>query len=202
MSIKAVIFDVGGVLLKTEDRSHRNSLEKKYELEPGGSEALVFGSEIAQAAQSGELTIHQLWDHIAVELSLKKNDLELFKETFWAGDRIDQQLIDLISEIKNNYLTAIISNYTDELHHSLHNDFKISHLFNVITVSAIERTAKPDPEIFEITLSRLNINAEEAIFIDDMIKNTESAEKLGIKAIHYKKDMDLEQALKDLGLDL
>jgi beta-phosphoglucomutase-like phosphatase (HAD superfamily) len=48
--IQAVIFDVGGVLLRTEDRAPRQAWEARLGLEPGGAEALVFNSEMGQKA--------------------------------------------------------------------------------------------------------------------------------------------------------
>ena len=200
MAIKAIIFDVGGVLLKTQDRSFRNSLEEKYDLEPGGSEHLVFSSKAAQSAQRGEITIHALWRTVANALGLDELEIREFKKQFWAGDQLDQTLIELIGKLKNHYKTAIISNYTDELHNDLHNRFQISHLFDYIVVSAIEGVMKPDNRIFEITLKRLGIEPEESVFIDDSRVNIDASLALGIKSIHYTPETNLVTELNNLGI--
>ena len=48
--IKAVIFDVGGVLIRTVDRRGRDALEARLGLAHGESEQIVFNSEPGQKA--------------------------------------------------------------------------------------------------------------------------------------------------------
>ncbi|MFZ1772004.1 MAG: hypothetical protein WAU00_22525, partial [Caldilinea sp.] len=59
--IKAVIFDVGGVLVRTEDPAPRRRLEEQLGLQPGEAEYLVYNSEMGQQAQRGELAAAELW---------------------------------------------------------------------------------------------------------------------------------------------
>jgi putative hydrolase of the HAD superfamily len=51
---------------------------------------------------------------------------------------------------------------------------------------------KPDPKIFELVLSENNLLREETLFIDDSIQHIESASQLGIKTIHLKDNMTME----------
>ena len=55
--------------------------------------------------------------------------------------------------------------------------------------------AKPDPEIYQLTLERIGCAPEEAVFIDDKRENVESAEKLGIHGIIFR---GREQAIEEL----
>ena len=58
--IKAVIFDIGGVIIRTEDHTSRRQWEKKLSLAEWESETIVFNSEMGTKAQSGAVTDDEL----------------------------------------------------------------------------------------------------------------------------------------------
>lgn len=58
--------------------------------------------------------------------------------------------------------------------------------FADIVISAEIKMAKPDLEIFEYTLKRFGIKAEDSLFIDDMEYNIIAAQKLNINCVHFK----------------
>ena len=62
--------------------------------------------------------------------------------------------------------------------------------------SAFVGMRKPDPEIYELTLARLDgIDAAECLFVDDAEVNCEAAAALGIRAIHFR---DNAQAIAEI----
>jgi FMN phosphatase YigB (HAD superfamily) len=104
--IQAVIFDIGGVLLRTEDRVPRQQWEAKLGLPPGGAEALVFNSADGQKAQCGAISEPELWRWIGSHLGLTAEETAAFRTGFWAGDRLDVTLVALIRQLKVRYQTA------------------------------------------------------------------------------------------------
>ena len=68
--IKALIFDVGGVLIRTESRAPRANLEARLSLAPGAADLLVFNGPFGIQAQSGVITSQALWASVAQGLSL------------------------------------------------------------------------------------------------------------------------------------
>jgi HAD superfamily hydrolase (TIGR01509 family) len=54
-----------------------------------------------------------------------------------------------------------------------------------IIISAEEMMAKPDPEIYELALERLNAAPEECLFVDDQLLNVTAAEALGMQAVQF-----------------
>jgi HAD superfamily hydrolase (TIGR01509 family) len=44
---------------------------------------------------------------------------------------------------------------------------------------------KPDPAAFEITLERLSVAPEEAVFIDDTMRHVKAAQEVGLHAILF-----------------
>ena len=69
-------------------------------------------------------------------------------------------------------------------------DIPGSGLFDGMVVSALEKRVKPEPEIFQILLDRYGLKAEDCVFIDDMQKNVDAAEAVGIKGIRFDGNVD------------
>ncbi len=200
--IKAIIFDVGGVLVRTADRSQRNALEQRLGLKPGESEMIVFNGEMGLKAQQGAITNAALWQWIQQHLHLTDEEFLAFRQDFWGGDQLDIELIALIRKLKTCYQTAIISNATDNLNETLTVNYPIADAFDLIVGSAYEKVMKPDRIIFERTLARLGRQPAEAVFIDDFAHNIEGARAAGLHAIHFTPQIDLPAALTALGIEL
>ena len=62
-------------------------------------------------------------------------------------------------------------------------------------VSGIEKMRKPFPEIYELTLNRFDLVAEESLFIDDNKRNVEAARALGIHSIQFQSPEQLAHEL-------
>lgn len=200
--IQAVIFDVGGVLLRTEDRQPRQQWEARLGLPPGGAEALVFNSAMGQKAQRGEISEPELWRWIGDELDLLPNERAAFRTGFWSGDVLDRQLVAYIRQLKTRYQTAVLSNYASNLRPELTTQFGIADAFDEIIISCEEGITKPDPEIFHRALARLGRTPEEAVFIDDFLHNVHAAQAVGLSAIHFQLGINLPAALQQLGVSL
>ncbi len=59
---------------------------------------------------------------------------------------------------------------------------------------------KPAPQIYKVALKKAKARAEECLFIDDREENVEAALKLGIHAIHFGPQANLEISLREYGL--
>ena len=156
--IKAVIWDVGGVLVRTHDHSGRRRWEQELGLPIGAADDLVFHSRMGTLAQQGQITDEALWQWIGEELQLGE-DLETFRSDFWAGDELDGSLEQIIRGLRPRYQTAVISNATDALNYTLTNTYPIADAFDLIVGSAYEHIMKPSPEIYRRALQRLGRQA-------------------------------------------
>jgi len=192
--IKAIIFDVGGVLIRTVDHSYRRNWEKKLGLDERESEEIVFNSNMGLRAQRGEITDDELWSWVGQRLNLG-DQLEEFRTSFWAGDELDQDLVSFIRSLRPHFQTAIISNATDELRTTLTGKFKIADAFDLIIGSAEEKIMKPDPAIYIRALQGLGLQAEETVFIDDFAHNIAAAKRLGMAVIHFSPSVDIATEL-------
>lgn len=199
--IKAVIFDVGGVLIRTEEYAPRRQLEQRLGLDAGESESLVFSGEMATEAQAGAISDDELWTWIGEHLQLDSQALKRFRREFWAGDILDEDLVDYIRGLRSRYQTAVISNATDRLRSTLEEMYGIADAFDLIVCSAEEEVMKPSAEIYRRALQRLERRPSEAVFVDDFEENVAAARSLGISAIHYQPGMDVPGTLAELGIE-
>lgn len=196
--IQSVIFDIGGVLIRTVDHAPRRGIEQRFGLEPGAAEFIVYNSEGGLATQRGEFTEEQNWRRVQRDLNLSEDDLAFFREQFWAGDKLDTALVDYIRGLRPRYQTAIISNAMPGLMTMLTGKHPIADAFDVIIGSGDVRIAKPDAAIYHLALQQLGRRPEEAVFIDDSLRNVEGARAVGMHAIHYLPGMNLIAELEAL----
>ncbi|MGZ5286607.1 MAG: HAD-IA family hydrolase, partial [Flavisolibacter sp.] len=74
------------------------------------------------------------------------------------------------------------------------------HWFHGRLVSGEEKMRKPHPEFYRLLLSRFDLQADTALFIDDNIRNVKAAEALGIRSIHFQSPRDLKKDLMGMGI--
>ena len=101
VSQKAVIFDMGGVILRTEDPSSRIKLATKYGISHDDLVKKVFMDDLAKKATIGDITEEHYWQEIGKKMAISADEMESFQRNFWAGDRVDQELVDFIKNINS-----------------------------------------------------------------------------------------------------
>jgi HAD superfamily hydrolase (TIGR01509 family) len=196
--IKAIVSDIGGVILRTVDQSGRKRLEKRYNLPPGGVDKLVFDSKPAKDSTIGLVEETSVWENVAKVLSLTSEELDQFKSDFWSGDQVDDKLISFLKSMREYYTTALLSNAWKNFRSVLADGFNIieGETVDHLLISSEVGIAKPDPQIYRILSDKINCQYNEILFIDDFIENIVAADTLGINTIHYRDGMDLINEIK------
>lgn len=99
-------------------------------------------------------------------------------------------LINMLSELKNNGVkVALISNGYGQFQYDNFKSLGIGHLFDEVLISEWEGLRKPDPAIFIRALSKLGVEAEEALFVGDHPENDIRASRaVGMKAAWKRND--------------
>jgi 2-haloacid dehalogenase len=72
--------------------------------------------------------------------------------------------------------------------------------FDGTVVSGFEGVAKPDPRVFELLLDRFGLTAATTVFIDDSAKNVRAARAIGMQAVQFESPEHLRRCLTDAGL--
>ena len=194
MIIRAVLWDLGGVLFRTADRQPRREAAARLGLTYEQLEDLVFNSAIGTRAQMGQATPDELWESIRQAHRLPPEELFGLQEAFFAGDRLDRDLVEFIRSLRPRYKVGVISNAWSNLGDLLARE-EIAGIFDQVISSAAVGIMKPDPRIYRLALQELAVEAPQAVFIDDNLSNVDGARAVGIHAIRF---LDPQQARRDL----
>lgn len=198
--IRALVCDWGGVLMRTVDIRPRLAWERRLGLGPGGLADLFFESQAWERAQRGQITLDDAWTEVAGGLGLNGNQVAALKQDFWAGDRLDEELVALLGHLRRRgFRIGLLSNHADYLLPWLAR-LGLDQLFDVQVVSANEGLVKPDPVIYQRTLERLGVVPSEAVLVDDQRMNVERACQLGMVGIRFRGTLHLRRALAAAGL--
>ena len=138
MTIRAIIFDLGGVLLRTADFTPRERLAKRLGMDRHALEELIFGGESGDRAQKGEISVQQHWENLAVQLGYSIQEVKSLVDEFFANDVLDLELVDYVRELHQLYKTALLSNAWDDLRQVITKRWHIEDAFDeMITDSQI-----------------------------------------------------------------
>lgn len=201
--MKNIIFDFGGVLLEW-------SADNFYLQYFNGNKEIMnsFYNETGILILNREFDRGVPFSNALKDLANKfphyKEPILLWRQS-WSkmlGSKINGSIDILHTLHKNGYNLYGLTNWSAETFPYAYYTYDFFHLFQDIVVSGIEKTIKPEKEIYEICLARNNINAEDSIFIDDKLENVIVAETLGIKGIHFIEPQQLYNALLNLGVVL
>jgi len=194
MTVRAVFFDLGGVLVRTEYQSPRERLAERLGMEYDDVVRIVFDSPTAVQATVGEVTAAEHWASVMKRLKRPASETQTIRDEFFAGDIVDRGLVDFLRSLRGKYKTGLISNAFDDLRNFIVKE-KFDDAFDHMVISAEVGAAKPKAKIYQIALEQFGVSPSEAVFVDDFIDNIEGCEKVGIKGIHFK---DPETALQQI----
>jgi epoxide hydrolase-like predicted phosphatase len=198
MTIKTLIWDIGGVLVRTEDRAPRTRLAQAYGLTYRQLEDLIFNSEDGQNGQIGQLSADEVWRRAASELGAAPERIPALQEAFFDGDVLDIELLDAIRAMHGQFKTGIITNAFDNARHLVTEVWQMADAFDHILVSAEFGVMKPHPSIYQESLRGLSVLPEEAVFIDDFAHNIESARKIGMNAILFSNRPQILREIREM----
>ena len=107
---KAVMFDMGGVLLRTFDPAPREALAQRYGVTLRRLFDIIFTSESSQQAERGEKSDADHWNWALDQLQVAPEDRADFIRQWWAGDRMDYDLLEFINNLRPAVRTGLLSN--------------------------------------------------------------------------------------------
>lgn len=199
MQIKALIFDFDGLLVDTETpqlrvwqelyRSHGAELPLEEWVQCLGTSADAFDT-LADLRRKTSLPI----DGVALKAEFKRRSAEAIrKEPLRPG--IEQLLID---SRNLNLKLAVASSSSRAWVHTGLAQVDAGRFFTVVCTADDVARVKPDPELYRLALSRLEIEASEAIVFEDSPNGIRAARAAGLRCVAYPNPvsmhLDLSQA--------
>ncbi len=200
-TIKAVISDFGGVLTSPLLDSFL-AFQKRSGIAPEALGQAMAGLLAREGRhplfelETGRLSERAFLDAMSQELSVQLGqpvELAGFGQHFFENLHPNQRLIEYMRELRGRgYKLAICTNNIREWEARWRAMLPVDEIFDVVVDSAFVGTRKPEPRIYEITLERLAVAAEEALLVDDVEVNCEAARQLGLETVWFR---DTDQAL-------
>ena len=171
--MKAIVLDMYGVIVKQTGDDFVPYVQRTFpNLNIEEIHTPWFKADI------GEITSLEVWEALGFQGDLEKTEKE-YLDTIELSDGF----IDFIEKVKGKYKLAIISNDSGRWSKYLREKFDINKYFDVISISGDLKIQKPDERIFLLTTTKLGVNAEDCIYVDDRTGNLKAAKKVGMKPI-------------------
>lgn len=188
MGIRAVIFDLGGVVMDSPMEILAD-FENKHGVEPNFINRLIVdaGSQGAWARlERGEISMADFY--AAFDREIQNAGARISSRELMAAinhyTRVRPEMLDAVRQLRRaGYrVAALTNNWTaDDDMASRLSEFKKE--FDVFVESSREGLAKPDPEIYRRVLDQLGVAPEEAVFLDDIGRNLKPARSMGMTTI-------------------
>ena len=196
MKITTIIFDLGGVLI---DWNPAYVFDKLIEDE---TKRRHFFDNICTAdwneEQDAGRTIKEANEILIAQHPDWKEHIEAYYGRWeeMLGGPIGET-VEIFKQLRatGRYRFYALTNWSAELFPIALSRYDFLHWFDGRLVSGEEKMRKPFPEFFQLLLDRFNINKEEALFIDDNLRNAEAAEKFGFETIRFKSPSQLKREL-------
>lgn len=199
MSIRAVVFDIGGVLELDVIELVENDLDARWEQRLGlqSGELNRRMEQVWRAGSLGECTEEEVYQEMGKRLGMSQEQSEEYMGEMWDWycGRLNVPMADFFRSLRPQYQTAILSNSFVGARREEQQRYHFEEMCDLIIYSHEEGIAKPDPLIFELTWKRLGVQPAEMLFLDNVQKFVEAARALGIHAIHFR---ETEQAISDV----
>jgi 2-haloacid dehalogenase len=203
LAIDTIIFDLGGVLLDWNplyvyDDNYFESIEKRD----------YFFSTICTGDWNEEQDAGNPISDATQELVKKFPEWEQPIRDFYG--RWTEMLrgpiaetVEILRKLKQSgkYKLYALTNWQAELFQIALVRHSFLYWFDGRLVSGVEKMRKPFPEFYHLLLTRYNIDAAKAIFIDDNLRNVAAGQSAGIGSIHFQSPSQLLQTFKQLGIE-
>ncbi len=205
--IEMVVSDFGGVLTTPLAESFM-AIQDSVGISPGhfaqalSNSAEETGRNPLFELECGRITDDEFTRQMSDALEPILGHRPEFREfglTFFEALHPNVAMIDLIREVRRSgYRAALLTNNVKEWEPLWRSMLPVDELFETVVDSGFVGCRKPDPRIYEITLTRVDLPPESCVFIDDMEINCEAAEKLGMRAIHFRETAQVKAELHEL----
>lgn len=193
--IKAIIFDLGGVVLSHSFEDTAELMAKNFSLTSKQVKNLY--DEQKNQWSLGKITIkdfaRRFKDLLKTSQSLKEI-INTWKNEHQDKVIINQAVLKIVDSLGNNYKVILLTN-TIDLHFNVIAKSGVYSHFDRLYASFKLGARKPDKKIFKRVLNENHLKPQEVVFIDDNSENIAGAKIVGMKTIHFKEENDLAEKL-------
>ena len=192
----AVVFDLGGVLIRWDPRHLYRQLMPEDEVD-------AFLDEVGFGAWNHEQDSGGLWgpaveEHAAL-FPHRRALLAAYPARF--PDSLDGPVEGTVAILEQLHAAGTrlvaLTNWSAELFPQALDRFDFLRLFDDIVVSGAEGVAKPDPRVFAVLRERVGRPLERCVFVDDSPANVAAAAEAGLDAVLFDGRTPLRPQLRE-----
>lgn len=195
MPIRAIVFDIGGVLEITPDLGVTARWEQQLNLKPGELDARLMS--VWKGGSIGTITEEEVHQSIGEIMEMSAAQVDALMDDVWREylGALNVELTEYFRGLRPKYKTAILSNSFVGARRKEQERYRFEELCDFIIYSHEVGMSKPDPRIYALTCERLGVPPAEVIFLDDREGAIEAARAFGIHGVLFK---DNAQAIADI----
>ena len=195
--VKAVIFDLDGVIIQSQkfsERFHEKFGVSMEEFIPALKDIM------AKVRKPGAGEAFAYWKPYLDKWGVNLSEEDFF--SFWfSAEKEMPELIELAKQIKSKGVKIfILSNNFAERAEYYSKSFSFLNNFDKVYYSWQTGFVKPDKEAFKNLLSENNLKPDECIYFDNSKENIDSANGVGIKSFLFETSAGFEKTLKEYNL--
>jgi putative hydrolase of the HAD superfamily len=202
--IKAVIFDLGNVLV---DFDHRLAARRAAAFSDKPAEEifrLFFDSPVTALFEQGGVTPEDFFQRLRQAINLKidyENFLPIWNEIFFLSEK-NRRVYEIAKGLKKRYALLMLSNVNCLHYRFLRDNFPVFDAFHNVVISCEVGLTKPDPGIYRHALQLAGAQPQEAFYTDDRPELIAAARELGLQAFVFQGVPQLEKDLSNVGISL
>ncbi len=186
MTIRAVVFDIGGVLEITPRTGWVEKWEARLHLKPGELDERLM--DVWKDGSSGKISEEEVEQSIGEIMRIDQEQVEALMADLWEEylGELNVELAAYFASLRPRYQTAILSNSFAGARDKEQERYHFAEMCDLLIYSHEVGMAKPEKRIFELTCERLGVQPAEMIFLDDHERAAVAARELGIHAILFQ----------------
>jgi len=202
MTVKAIMFDLGGVIIEFDYTRFFNDVIVISPLHKPDTLLLLEFWRQSDIYHQGKISDEEFYKQTCELLQVCALNQQEFFDSFNSvlAER-NEEIIQLIRKVRymNKYKLILLSNINaSHWEYLLDTKWDFIEYFDEFILSHQEKISKPNPKIFRLAIERAGCKPEEIVYVDDGLNNIKNAEKLGIMGIKYTTPNQLEAEFRRL----
>lgn len=200
--IKAIVFDLGGVLFAEGKSVAIERLEREHGYKPGEVQKILTSPQSIDL-RKGLMTDEEFWAWAQAQLP-QGYDAQEIKAAWYHGYELDIEILRLIEKLKGRYKIIAFSGNIRSRVEFLEERYCFRRLLDVEVYSFDCHLTKPDKKFVEIMIEKAGCRPEEIVYIEDNGRYAEPARELGVKVVLYARGESekLQAELKTMGVEV
>ncbi len=193
--IKAIFWDIGGVVILSRRKQILEDWAK--ELDVSSDNLRVTLKQFSDQKMRGQNISYNDFIQVNQISWITGAQLENLQKSLWNSEYVNNELLDFILANKDKYVYGVITNNYKEAEEVILKKYQVPKFYTIFVSSADIGVLKPDRKIYEFVLKRVNLPADQCLFIDDSVENVDGAKSVGMIGLQYTESKLLIEQIKN-----